>query len=89
MRRLSACHTFSGFFGPGARLMTFTTITFLVFLSIVFALYRSLRTVRQQNVLLIGAGLRLLRVGWCNSLGSVARSRYMRAAHMPDACRSR
>ena len=34
--------------------MTFTTITFLVFLSIVFALYRSLRTVRQQNVLLIG-----------------------------------
>jgi D-alanyl-lipoteichoic acid acyltransferase DltB (MBOAT superfamily) len=36
--------------------MTFTTITFLVFLAIVFPLYWSLRSARQQNVFLIIAG---------------------------------
>ena len=36
--------------------MTFTTLTFLVFLTIVFSLYWTLRSSRRQNVLLIAAG---------------------------------
>jgi hypothetical protein len=36
--------------------MMFTTITFLIFLAIVFPLYWSLRSARQQNVLLVAAG---------------------------------
>jgi alginate O-acetyltransferase complex protein AlgI len=42
--------------------MMFTTITFLIFLAIVFPLYWSLRSARQQNVLLIAAGY--IFYGW-------------------------
>jgi hypothetical protein len=59
----SACgHGTRSVGSASARRLTFTTITFLIFLAIVFPLYWSLRSARQQNVLLIVAGY--IFYGW-------------------------